>query len=362
MDQIKAAAGVPRNETAWASMGLTFFVSLIELCLVKLAWAVLGLPSFDAGKGFLDLWIGNIIVAPLLGTRFYRSREVARSARIASPGEFLIVTTAIASLLTLSGSTLLSLIFAAGIRVDPLPAQFVIGFVAGVSLFVAFILGDRFFLACGKSLSGSSVVTWDRLIAEEERFVAPSLAVEYGYDRQSLLVTSLLCHLFCLVVMFLLFLARPGMFGFFLAGAMIVASEISGFWWLSREGSIMRVDHGGVFGYPTGLPFTRKLVPWSEIASCDLITLYDPSGRVVCFVPVFKNQASEALLKLNLAQVPLIDQERIVRYIKMKLPVPRAAIDDAVGIAKKIATKDAGLDRGGRVLRRSEKSELSVGS
>jgi hypothetical protein len=29
MDQIKAAAGVPRNETAWASMGLTFIVSLI---------------------------------------------------------------------------------------------------------------------------------------------------------------------------------------------------------------------------------------------------------------------------------------------------------------------------------------------
>jgi hypothetical protein len=218
--------------------GRVSIVSLIELCLVKLAWVVLGLPSFDAGKGYLDLWIGNFLVATLLGTRFYRSREVARSARIASPGEFLIVTTAIASFLTLSGSTLLSLIFDTGIRVDPLPGQFVIGFVAGVSLFVAFILGDRFFLARGN----------------------------------------------------------------------------------------------------------------------------DPSGRVVCFVPVFKNQTGEALLKLNLARVPLIDQERIVRYIKMKLPVPRAAIDDAVGIAKKNPTKDAGLDRGGRVLRRSEKSELSVRS
>ncbi len=115
-----------------------------------------------------------------------------------------------------------------------------------------------------------------------------------------------------------------------------------------------------ILGYPAGLPFIRKLVPWSEIASCDLITLYDPSGREVCFVPVFKNQAGEVLSKLNLAQVPLIDQARIARFINLKLPVRRAAVDDVGGIAKKNATKDAGHDRGGRVLRRSETSEYSL--
>ena len=84
-------------------------------------------------------------------------------------------------------------------------------------------------------------------------------------------------------------------------------------------------DASGITGYPVGFHFRRRCIPWSDVATCGIETHYDTFGKPVIIMPILKGWNDEPLITLNLQYTKLEDQERLVKYIKAKLPKP---IDD----------------------------------
>jgi len=80
------------------------------------------------------------------------------------------------------------------------------------------------------------------------------------------------------------------------------------------------VDADGATGYPSHRALWRKFVPWSDIFSCEVETRYDTFGKPILLRPILKGRHGETLMKLYLIYTPMIEQERVVKYIKTKLP------------------------------------------
>jgi hypothetical protein len=78
----------------------------------------------------------------------------------------------------------------------------------------------------------------------------------------------------------------------------------------------------GITGYPVGFQYRRRFVPWSEVATCEIETFYDTFGKPVIIRPILKGSDGEPLIVLNLLYTKMEDQERLVKYIKAKLPKP----------------------------------------
>ena len=83
-------------------------------------------------------------------------------------------------------------------------------------------------------------------------------------------------------------------------------------------------DGSGITGYPVGFHFRRRFVPWSDVATCEIETYYDTFGKPVIVKPILKGWNGEPLLALNLLYTKWEDQERLVKFIKAKLPKPKA--------------------------------------
>jgi hypothetical protein len=87
-------------------------------------------------------------------------------------------------------------------------------------------------------------------------------------------------------------------------------------------------DQHGVTGYPSGLHLHRRFVPWSDVATCEIETFYGTFGNPVLVRPILKGCNGESLLALSLLNTKLEDQERLVNYIKAKLPKPKPTPED----------------------------------
>ena len=68
----------------------------------------------------------------------------------------------------------------------------------------------------------------------------------------------------------------------------------------------------------------RKFVPWSDVQTCEIQTFYDPFGKPFLLRPILRGHNGEILMVLNLMQTKMNDQERIVKYVRAKLPKPQA--------------------------------------
>ncbi len=79
-------------------------------------------------------------------------------------------------------------------------------------------------------------------------------------------------------------------------------------------------DWSGVTGYPVGFHVSRRFVPWSDVATCEIETDHDTFGKPVILRPILKGWYGEVLLTLNLRYTEMEDQERLVKYIRAKLP------------------------------------------
>ncbi len=82
-------------------------------------------------------------------------------------------------------------------------------------------------------------------------------------------------------------------------------------------------DRDGITGYTAGNQFRRRFVAWSEIASCEIETFYDTFGKPVLTRPILKGWNGEPLMSLYLLYTSMEDQERLVKYIKARLPKPK---------------------------------------
>lgn len=104
------------------------------------------------------------------------------------------------------------------------------------------------------------------------------------------------------------------MIGFFTLGAINI-------WW-DRKPQIW-ADRDGLTGYPIGLHLRRRFIPWSAVAACEIETVFDTFGKPVIVWPILKGWHGETLITLNLAYTRPEDQERLMKYIRAKLPKPK---------------------------------------
>ncbi len=183
----------------------------------------------------------------------------------------------------------------------------------------------------GMSRGGSSVETWNRILAKPDGFVADNELVEF---KESQLTNT---FAFVFLYLFSMFFLLLGV-GSHLAGVHPVQLI---FWYVSAgffggyaiqllsawDGCWVRADRRGVFGYPARYAIRRRLLPWSEIATCDIITCHNPFGTPYLIVPVFKDELGRKLMTLSLYGVPMECQMRLVKYIKAKLPKSRIDVE-----------------------------------
>ena len=64
----------------------------------------------------------------------------------------------------------------------------------------------------------------------------------------------------------------------------------------------------------------RLFVPWSDMGEVQIVTAYDTFGKPVFMMPSLKGWNDEALIAMDFQYTKVEDQERLVRYIKAKLP------------------------------------------
>lgn len=197
---------------------------------------------------------------------------------------------------------------------------------------LSYIAADRLFKLVGMSRGGNSVETWNRVLAKPNDFVALEQVVEFTISPRtntfgfvfmflmglSSLILALGSHLAGLHPIQLLFWYAGAIF--FGGYALQLFSAIDGCW--------VRADQRGVFGFPARYALRRKLLPWSKIATCDIVTRHDPFGTPYLIVPVFKDELGRKLMTLSLYGVPMECQRRLVEYIKAKLPKARVDIEE----------------------------------
>jgi hypothetical protein len=203
---------------------------------------------------------------------------------------------------------------------------------AGALLFVNFLFSyyatDRFFKMLRMSRSGNSVETWDRIPAKPERLIAANEIVEHVVGRADVIFTEMFCFLACLAGAFVIPFAPLGLITFIMGSGLVLLGGVGLQQSFAPDGCYMRADHRGVFGYPARFAIHRKLLPWSEIATCDIVTRHDTFGKPYMIVPVFKDEFGTKLMRLSLWSVPMESQERLAKYIKAKLPKPRPEFEE----------------------------------
>ena len=137
-----------------------------------------------------------------------------------------------------------------------------------------------------------------------------------------------------------LLVGTPTMGMFFLASPLFMGEEEGVVRWLGlgmgifflvgfahvlwdRKNPQARADAEGVTGYPSTRAMRRVFVPWSDVLTCEIQTIYDTFGKAILLRPILRGQNGETLMELNLMQTPLVEQDRIVKFIKSKLPKPQ---------------------------------------
>ncbi len=138
---------------------------------------------------------------------------------------------------------------------------------------------------------------------------------------------------------FLLF-GTPLMGIFFLASPLVLKEEQSVLRWVSvgmgvfflvgfahilwdRKNPQARADAEGITGYHSYRAMRRVFVPWSDVWTCEIQTIYDTFGKAILLRPILRGHNGETLMQLNLLQTPMVEQDRIVKLIKSKLPKPQ---------------------------------------
>ena len=81
----------------------------------------------------------------------------------------------------------------------------------------------------------------------------------------------------------------------------------------------VKADRSGIWGHPIAEDTRPRLVPWPEIASCEIETVFDPFGSPTAIRPTFKNSSGKVLMTLNLSSVSADDQQRFLHHLKARV-------------------------------------------
>jgi hypothetical protein len=201
---------------------------------------------------------------------------------------------------------------------------------ASLSLSSSWLLAMGIFKLLGMSRSGKTLEIRGHasVIPEGDRDGDEVVEVHNskGINLWHWVVISL-CLVFCLAILRILVLMPHAkmknveyayvLIAFFGSGALFL-------WWVKDWASV-RADASGLYGYPLGFHFRRKFVPWSAVATCEIHTVYDTFGAPTLILPVLKDRYGRELMTPNLLHTRFEDQERLARYIRVKLA---KAMDD----------------------------------
>ena len=103
--------------------------------------------------------------------------------------------------------------------------------------------------------------------------------------------------------------------------SLIVVFGVLSYW--LRYMTIIRIDETGVSAPRTGCSFWPTTVPWSQIASCELVVVRDTWDKVVVTYPVLKNASGEVLfagLRANFLHANPGDQQKVLQALEMRFP------------------------------------------
>lgn len=250
----------------------------------------------------------------------------AKRPRTVSRVAFSCLLFAMAMAITIAETgviTLISKTFALGIE----PA--LMSGLAFPNLILAALVADRILKRMGLSRSGRIVEGRKRTTATPEGTVDDVEVVEVVEVScpRSLLTTSGvgLLGLFVVSVSLLLVSSDLPTERFWVICGGVV---LSGFlavgcfheWW--RGAFQARADSSGILAYPMGRPLSQKFVPWSAVATCEIVTHFNTFGERTLIEPILKGSDGQTLLAVNLISIKIEDQERLVTYIRAKLPKP----------------------------------------
>jgi hypothetical protein len=191
------------------------------------------------------------------------------------------------------------------------------------ALFSAFA-ADGYFKRIGLSRSGNSVELRDRMLANPEGLVPDDAVVEFCLDRSSVRRNLIACGIACVLAMVLNhYLPDESAWRLLASSILILSLGCALQQLLAWDGCLVRADRQGIFGYASRSAFRRTLLPWSEIAVCEIVTHRDTFGTPLHIVPVFKDEFGRTLMRVNLWSVPIEYQQRLVSCIRAKLPKAR---------------------------------------
>ena len=198
-----------------------------------------------------------------------------------------------------------------------------------VDFLISVFAVDRLFKKLGSSRSGDSVETRERAFGMSKAFAADGEVVEFVLERSTFksklgtLVLAFPCSLFLIYG----FPNDPAwmLVGYVFAAFIIVQVIRQVFAW---DGCVVRVDERGVFGFPSRFALRRAQVPWSEIATCDIVTRHNTFGAPCLIVPVFRDEFGGKLISVDLQDAPMEYQERLVKDIKARLPKARVELGE----------------------------------
>ena len=212
------------------------------------------------------------------------------------------------------------------------PRENVHGIAGGFALaniLLARLCADRVFKWFGQSRSGRFRETQTKMLAKPEGFVADDEVVEVSLPRTVVWTLIGMClTMFLVLLLILAFVKFDDMndVRYVYAGVALSGTLALGLWWTSNTCK-GRADIEGIYGAPVGPYFRNRMVHWSDIESCEIVSQFDTFGKLIRIMPVFKDTFGNTLLKLDLSGTRIEDQERLVKYIKAKLPRSKLEVE-----------------------------------
>ena len=209
------------------------------------------------------------------------------------------------------------------------------GGVAGLvvaNLVLARVVVDGILKWFGLSRSGKTVEVRARTVASPEGEVEDGETVEVRCPRSFIVGLGVMFLAACLVILLILAaVPHDRMEGVGWAYGLLVFFGIMAihcFYELRWGKPQAWADSSGIWALPVGFHLRARFVPWSEVATCEIETYHDTFGKPVIARPILKRADGKPLLTPNLLYTRFEDQERLIKYIRAKLPKPKVDLWD----------------------------------
>ena len=197
---------------------------------------------------------------------------------------------------------------------------FLFGMLSGLNLPISLAAYEWILKLCGKSRRGQLVEIQMCADCETSAPVGDVITVELagGFHRQYLTASVLMSA----SALALIFVAPESIRTPFF-WICVVAAPLNSIYFLAlwiRGIQKVRSDANQIQGYPSPRSLRWNFVSWVDIATCEILTRWDSAGNTTLVRPVFKDAYGATLMRLDLTGVAETDRNRLVKYIKVRLP------------------------------------------